>query len=53
MVSGSNMQQTFKWKSTDTKPTVGVNNGDFGIEIDTSKIYFFDADDQQWLEWDA
>lgn len=39
--------------STDTKPTVGVVNGSVIIEMDTSKIYFFDADGSQWIEWEA
>ena len=38
---------------TDTKPTTGVVNGSAFIEMDTSKIYFFDAVGNQWLEWGA
>lgn len=37
--------------STDTKPTEGVGNGSVLIEMDTSKIWFFDAAGGQWLEW--
>lgn len=37
--------------STDAKPTTGVVNGSAFIEMDTSKIYFFDAAGNQWLEW--
>lgn len=45
--------KVYFWLSTDTKPSDGVNNGDFGIEMDTSKIYFYDAAGAQWLEWTA
>ena len=39
--------------STDTKPTEGVGNGSAFIEMDTSKVYFFDAGNSEWLEWGA
>lgn len=46
--------QTFYGLSTDTpKPTEGVSNGSAFIEIDTSKVYFYDAAGQQWKEWGA
>ena len=35
--------------STDDKPSE-VPNGSSCIEIDTGKIYFFDADSKQWVE---
>ena len=38
--------------STDTKPTsIGnkaIGNGSVFIEIDTEKLFFFDADSQEW-----
>ena len=38
--------------STDTKPTqIGdkiIGNGSVFVEIDTEKLYFFDADSQEW-----
>lgn len=38
--------------STDTKPTtIGedkIGNGSVFIEIDTQKMYFFDAENQEW-----
>jgi len=37
-------------KSTDTKPT-DVNNGSQFIEIDTGKLYFYDKETEQWLEF--
>lgn len=43
----------FRGLSTDTKPTDNVINGSSFIEIDTGKIYFFDAIGVQWLEWGA
>lgn len=36
--------------STDTKPETALNGMVF-IEMDTSKVYFFDAEHGQWLEW--
>lgn len=36
--------------STDAKPT-GVGNGSTFIEMDTSKVYFYDADGEEWKEW--
>lgn len=39
--------------STDSKPTEGVGNGSAFIEMDTSKVYFFDAGNAEWLEWGA
>lgn len=47
-------QATFFGLSTDTKPTgAEVANGSCFLELDTSKIYFYDADGGQWLEWGA
>lgn len=43
---------TYYGLSTDTKP-LDVANGSAFIEMDTSKIYFFDAAGKQWLEWGA
>ena len=45
---------TYYGLSTDTpKPTEGVGNGSAFIEMDTSKVYFFDVDSSTWLEWGA
>lgn len=38
--------------STDTKPT-NCPNASIYIEINTSKIYFFNADASTWIEWSA
>ena len=37
----------------DSKPTEGVGNGSAYIEMDTSTIWFFDAENSAWLEWGA
>lgn len=37
--------------STDTKPTEWVANGSMFIEMDTSKLYFFDAAAATWREF--
>ena len=36
--------------STDTKPTDGVDNAARFIEMDTGKVYLFDAEGVEWLE---
>ena len=38
--------------SSDTKP-LNVNNGTCFIEMDTSTIYFYDAENEQWCEWNG
>ena len=44
--------QTHFGLSTDDKPADPAN-GECFIAMDTSKIYFYDADGEQWLEWGA
>ena len=36
--------------STDTKPT-NWDGGSILLEIDTSKVYMYDAQNEQWREW--
>jgi len=36
----------------DTKPT-NVNNGTCFVEMDTSAIFFYDAEHEEWLECGA
>lgn len=38
--------------STDQKPT-DVINGSRYIEMDTDKVFLFDAEGKEWLEWGA
>ena len=38
--------------STDTKP-LNVNNGTCFLEMDTSTIYFYDAANETWYEWNG
>lgn len=45
--------QTFCGLSTDEKPTVNIVNGSVFIEMNTSKVYFFDEENTSWLEWGA
>lgn len=35
----------------DSKPTTDVANGSCLIEMDTGKVYFFNAEDAQWEEF--
>lgn len=47
--------EEFRGLSTDTKPT-SCGNGSVFIEMDTGKIYFFNAAgaaNEQWIEWGA
>lgn len=37
--------------STDTKPTLNIANGSQMVEMDTSKVFFFDEDGNEWLEF--
>ncbi len=41
---------TFYVLSTDTKRTESVLNGSCFIEMDTGKVYFFDAENGEWIE---
>ena len=36
--------------STDTKPTTDIANGSILIEMDTGKIFMFDATNSTWRE---
>lgn len=42
------IRQVFRGKSTDTKPKTGVNAYDLFAEQDTSDIYFWDPDINEW-----
>ena len=50
--TGKKMTQRSEYcgKSTDTKPTTGVNNADIFYEMDTKKVFLFDEDTSTWLE---
>ena len=38
--------------STDTKPTgEGIANGSRLMEMDTAKLYMYDAENAEWKEW--
>lgn len=39
--------------STDTKPTSDIENGSSLIEMDSGKLYFYDAESGDWVEWGA
>ena len=36
--------------ATDPRPTDGVQNADILIEMDTGKVFIFDADNKLWRE---
>ena len=42
---------TYYGNSGDDKPTGTALNGRAFVEMDTSKIYHYDADSQTWYEW--
>ena len=41
---------TWFFLADDDKPTEGVGNGSRGVEIDTGKEYYFDAENATWYE---
>lgn len=41
----------FIGKSTDTKPTEAIPNGSMYLEMDTKKLYVFDAETKTWGEF--
>lgn len=45
------VEKEYRGLSTDTKPTENVSNGAVFIEINTGKVYMFDADGTQWKEF--
>lgn len=49
---GNGSNAVYAGLSTDAKPTT-TENGAVFIEMDTSKVYFFDAGNSEWLEWGA
>lgn len=42
---------TYYGLSTDTKPGGTALNGRAFIEMDTSKLYFYNAESDTWEEW--
>jgi len=48
--TSKNITSELRGLSTDTKPT-DVDNGCIFIEMDTGKIYFYDAENKQWKEF--
>ena len=46
------VQSTFYGLSTDAKPAA-CGNGSCFVEMDSGKLYFYDADTPQWIEWGA
>ena len=49
----TNSRYDFEGLSTDTKPTIAdfpkMQNGSSFFEMDTKKIYFYNADSDQWV----
>lgn len=42
--------QTGSCLSTDTKPTAGIANGSIIVESDTGTVFFYNEDDEEWVE---
>jgi len=53
MITNAAMERVYEFRclSGDTKPTEGIDNGTFAIEMDTGKIYVFDYEHKAWLEF--
>jgi hypothetical protein len=45
-------ENTFELRglSTDTKPTEMIGNGSVFLEMDTGKVFVYNADDEEWVE---
>ena len=41
----------FRGLSTDTKPIKYVGNGSMFFEMDTMKVFMFDAENKKWIEF--
>ena len=56
MVTASNTNHpiTFYGLSTDTKPAkwgdISIENGDTFVEMDTGDVYFYDKDNNDWIQ---
>ena len=50
--SNTNRPHTYYGTAKDEKPET-ANNGSKYIEMDTSKLYLYDAEGAEWLEWGA
>ena len=48
--SGVYRPETFYGLEADTKPS-GYPNGSMFFEMDTGKLYFYDAENAEWKEW--
>lgn len=46
------VQNEFRGLSTDTKPTNAINGQTF-LEIDTGKMWIYDAENSQWIDYTA
>lgn len=57
MVTDLSLGATYVGTSSDTKPVADTagdgapQNGSVFLEMDTSKIYLFDSDNNTWNEW--
>ena len=51
---GNGASSTYAGLSTDSKPEISENGSAF-IEMDTGKLYFYDASEggSGWIEWGA
>ena len=49
---GNGASSAYAGLSTDSKPEISENGSAF-IEMDTGKLYFYDASGEQWLKWGA
>ena len=50
MTNGKNQIEAY-CLSTDTKPTTNVGNGSVLVEMDTSKVFFYDERNNTWREF--
>ena len=49
MVSNTNMAMHYRGLSGDEKPANAPNGSEF-LEMDTGKVWYFDADSEDWID---
>ena len=52
MVTIANLVTEYRGLSSDSKPT-DAGNGSAFIEMDTGKLYFFNEDSNEWVEFQS
>ena len=46
----NDFEKEYRGLAADAKPTEDVPNGSIFVEIDTGKVYFYNAEGETWVE---